>query len=89
MGNSFYLKVIQDEHKDFKIKDSGFVINPEHPDLGARPDAISYCSCHGTGCVEIKCPYKARDSTITEAVGFLKKTANGCLQLDRKHVYYA
>ena len=89
MGNSFYFKVMQDEHKDFKIKDSGFVINPEHPHLGASPDAISYCSCHGTGCVEIKCPYKARDSTITEAVWFLEKTANGCLQLDRKHLYYA
>ena len=24
-----------------------------------------------------------------EAVGFLEKTANGCLQLDRKHPYYA
>ena len=65
------------------------MINPEHPHLGASPDAISYCSCHGTGCVEIKCPYKAQDSTITEAVGFLEKTANGCLQLDRKHLYYA
>ncbi|XP_074614405.1 uncharacterized protein LOC141874140 [Acropora palmata] len=84
-----YRQVMQDEHKDFGIKDSGFVINPEHPHLGASPDAISYCSCHGTGCVEIKCPYKAQDSTITEAVGFLEKTANGCLQLDRKHLYYA
>ena len=80
---------MQDEHKDFKIKDSVFVINPEHPHLGASPDAISYCSCHGTGCVEIKCPYKGQDFTITEAIGFLEKTANGCLQLDRKHLYYA
>ena len=80
---------MQDEHKDFEIKDSGFVINAEHPPLVASPDAISNCTCHGTGCVETKCPYKARDSTITKAVGFLEKTVNGCLQLDRKPPYYA
>ena len=80
---------MQDEHKDFEIKDSGFVIIPEHTHLGASADAISYYSCHGTGCVEIKCPYKAQDSTITEAVGFLEKTANGCLQLDREHLYHS
>ena len=80
---------MQDDRKDFEIKDSGFAINPEHPCVGARPDAICYCNCHGTGCVEIKCPYKARDSTITEAVGVLEKTSNGCLQLDRKRLYYA
>ena len=51
MGNSFYFKVMQDENKDFEIKDSGFVIIPEHPHLGASADAISYYSCHGTGVV--------------------------------------
>ena len=49
---------MKEEHKDFEIEDSGFVINPEHPHLGASPDAISYCSCHGTGCVEISVPTK-------------------------------
>ena len=35
------------------------------------------------------CPLKARDSTIAEGVVFLGNTANGCLQLYRRHPYYA
>lgn len=84
---------MKDKHEDFTTKDSGFVIHPDYPYLGASPDAICCCSCHGLGCVEIKCPYCMKESTIGDAVNSgvkmcLSKTSDGTLQLDKRHPYF-
>ena len=44
-------------HTNFTINDSGLIINPSYPHLGATPDGKISCECCGTGCLEIKCPY--------------------------------
>lgn len=84
---------MKENHSIFSVKESGFVIDPKYPFLGASPDAISYCNCHGEGCVEIKCPYSLRNKTIQHGISdgknfCLTKTPNGTLQMDRKHQYY-
>lgn len=61
-----YANKMQATHDNFIISDSGFVIHPDYPHIGATPDAIVVCDCCGSGVVEIKCPYCVRDSTIDE-----------------------
>lgn len=90
---TIYFQVMKQTHQEFTVRDSGFVINPDHPFLGASPNAISCCACHGKGCVEIKCPHAFKDITINQGIESgkktcLTKTSDGSLQLDRKHQYY-
>ncbi|XP_044182751.1 uncharacterized protein LOC114950049 [Acropora millepora] len=37
-----YAKIMKENHADFHVKESGLMINPLHPHLGASPDAISF-----------------------------------------------
>ncbi|XP_046392431.1 uncharacterized protein LOC124160590 [Ischnura elegans] len=48
-------------HYDFSAESVGLFIWKEYPFLGASPDGLRHCSCHGRGLVEIKCPYRFRD----------------------------
>ena len=32
--------------------------------LGANPDGLVYCTCHGAGLVEVKCPWTFRGLTL-------------------------
>ena len=81
-------------HAQFSVIDSGLVLNPKWPHLGASPDGIVQCECCGRGVLEIKCPYCHRHDSV-EAVAFDKQSClvrstadNGSLQLDRSHAYY-
>lgn len=49
-------------HTQFKISESGLVVDADKPYLGASPDGIVFCSCHGKAASEIKCPYNYKDS---------------------------
>ena len=58
----------------------------------ASPDAISFCQCHCNGCVEIKCYFCIKDTSISEAV---KKGVSVCLEQStdrlkrkRNHAYW-
>ena len=48
-------------HENFKICDSGLVLDPDIPHLGASPDGLVSCDCCGEGCLEIKCPLCKKD----------------------------
>lgn len=78
-----YMEKNKNEHLHFSIKNTGLVINPIFPYLGASPDGIINCDCCGKGCLEIKCPF-----TLSQA-GDIKNTSyliNG--HLSRNHQYY-
>ena len=87
------IKIMEEKHKDFTVKESGFVVNIDFPHLGASPDGICSCSYHGSGCVEVKCPYCLKELPLTSAVEhdvkicLIKNTSNA-LTLDRKHPYF-
>ena len=71
---------------------SGLRIHPSFPHLGASPDGIVQCTCCGKGVLEIKCPYNARECTISDAVhenliDCLEKTPCG-FSLKHSHSYY-
>ena len=78
-------------HTGFVTKRSGLVINPDFAFMGASPDSVVKCDCCGTGVVEIKCPYKYRNS---EMIDYLQlgdncfSVANGNIELDKSHQYY-
>jgi len=73
--------------------ENGLFINSEWLFIGASPDSIVECSCHGKGTLEIKCPYCHRDEDIVGAASndikfCLKKDVDGTLHLDPDHAYY-
>jgi len=66
-------------------------MNKQYPFLGASPDGIVYCSCHGKYLLEVKCPYRHCNMELREALNdpslFLKDN-DGVLALDKSHAYY-
>lgn len=80
-------------HEQFSIANSGLVLNPQWPHLGASPDGIISCVCCGRGVLEIKCPYCHRNSKVEDVATDL----HSCLKesdtdhsphFDRDHAYY-
>lgn len=70
------------------MEDSGLIINSIHPYFGASPDKIISCTCCGKGCVEIKCPYCLRDSSLEEVPGNKLCFVPGTKELDENHTYF-
>ena len=80
------------EHEDCNFSNCGFLINKKHPFLGASPDGIVHCSCHGKYLVEVKCPYRCCDRDLRDVAvndsSFFLKNSDGVLALDTNHAYY-
>ena len=53
-----YKKEMLKYHHNFELKPTGLHVNEN---LGASPDGLIYCDCHGYGILEIKCPHKYKD----------------------------
>ena len=82
--------------KNFTVYDSGLVVNPTHPYLGATPDGKVFdpTSDHPFGLLEIKCPYTWRNHTMEAACkdrNFPCSMVDGVpkLRTDDKQGYYA
>ncbi|XP_062588918.1 uncharacterized protein LOC134250551 isoform X2 [Saccostrea cucullata] len=82
-----YLESFQERH----IHDCGLVINPDFPYLAASPDG-KVCFKGETGVLEVKCPFTARDMTISEAVQQIPKFClqenDGKFELQKNHDYF-
>jgi len=50
-----YMRQVIPEHENFEHNQCGLIINPRRPYFVGSPDGIVSCSCHGKGCVAIKC----------------------------------
>ena len=89
-ARQLYEKVMRGSHQTFSLRLSGFLVDSSKPFLGASADGIAACSCHGTRTVEIKCPYKHRDSTALDAAAndnsFCIDTSG---KLKQSHKYYS
>ena len=80
-------------HRDVLIRPAGFKISTLHPFIGASPDGYVSCSCCGTGVIEIKCPFSAKDLSISEAVQSvghfcLEQDSQGKIKVKRDHAYF-
>jgi len=70
--------------------DSGLVM---WPCIGASPDGIADCKCHGMGVLEVKCSFCHKETTLKDAAvekSFCLKQQPGEeeLHLDHHHAYY-
>ena len=79
-------------HTEFSISESGLVIDPSHPFMGASPDSFVECKCRGKGVIEVKCPYSCKQKSFEQRTEdsqfFLKQDEKGDLYLDPYHAYY-
>ena len=70
-----YSDIIKNSHQNLTVSPTGLWLSKDYPFLGASPDSIVSCDCCGKGVVEVKCPFKHRDSLLEEILA--DKT--GCL----------
>ena len=81
-----YSKTYKKEHKHAKFTECGLFLHRDNQFLGASPDLIVECKCHGKGIVEIKCPFidcKPKPGKPS----YLKKV-DGKVVLNRSHPYF-
>ena len=68
------------------------MISPKFHFLGASPDGVVNCECHGCGLLEIKCSHKYHNQQPTAEMSdssyFLKRGENSNIYLSRSHKYY-
>ena len=88
-----YALKMRKDHIDLTTENVGLILHPAWPFLGASPDAVVSCNCCGDGCVEIKCPFSAKDMNIREAASTiqnfcLKSDVLGNLELAKDHAYF-
>ena len=80
------------KHVQFAITESGLILNPLYPFLGATPDGLVSCGCSGNGVLEIKCPYSCRQKDLVEASEdssfFLCQSEKGVIKLKESYQYY-
>ena len=55
------------KHVDFKLEKCGLYIHQTKSYIGASPDALLTCTCHGISPVEIKCPYTIRNESVIDS----------------------
>ena len=58
LARTCYENLQKCRHRNFEIQLTGLHIDARFPALGASPDALVNCDCHGMGVLEIKCPEK-------------------------------
>ena len=86
-----YEKVRKREHRNLRLKPCGLIVRPQFPQLGATPDSLVCCDCCGEGVVEVKCPVRCKEQSLTEAArqpDFCLKGSDGLFALARDHAYY-
>ena len=90
-ARTMYVKMMKQKPADFSVTSCGLFIDPSNPFMGASPDGIISCLCCGVGTLEIKCPFKCRHQSISEASddsSFYIKKQDNRLSLDTSHPYY-
>ena len=83
-----YKDIVSPLHTECVIKETGLRICVDKPFIGASPDGIVTCECHGDGVIEIKCPYKFKDSSVSEMIASEGFYLSDTHQLKRTHPYF-
>ena len=85
-----YSQIFRENHQNCNIKNCELIIHKSIPYLGASPDGLVCCSCHGEGVLEIKCPRSiAMEQPNEHNVPYLLRSENRDLHLKRNHSYFA
>lgn len=71
-------------HPTLQVTETGLIVHPAFPHLGASPDGLVSCQCCGKGLVEIKCCASRKNLTPVEVAG--DKTYTNVYLSDSKDV---
>ena len=88
IARNTYIKVQKQHHRHLEVRTAGFMIDPVRPYFGVSPDGLCPCECCGKGSVEIKCPYKFKDCSISEGLKDPSFCLNADMTLKKSHRYY-
>ena len=58
--------MMKQHHQLFTVKESGLILDPMYPFVGASPDGVVTCICCGTRVLEIKYPYSCINKGLKE-----------------------
>ncbi|KAM4545914.1 uncharacterized protein PAE49_018376 [Odontesthes bonariensis] len=87
-----YVSLAAPHHENLKVEQCGFILNPAFPEVGASPDGLVHCICCGNGCLEVKCPFKHQNTSISEACTtdkhFCLQITDGKVTLKNTHRYF-
>ena len=88
--NKYKVVMEREQHKNLSVLKSGLVIS-ENVMLGASPDGLISCECHGQGVLEIKSATKFEDKDpntkeVIEKIPYLER--NGT-DMKKNHKYYS
>ena len=84
-----YAALMNCNHKEFTVTESGLFVDSARPYLGASPDLFVHCTCCGAGLSEIKCPLSIADEIPSAAnLPYLVECDN-ITTLKKDHAYYA
>ena len=75
-------------HVECTTSKAGLHIGETEPFLAATPDGFVNCDCCGRGVIEIKCPYKHRDSSVAAATQAKDFCLDERMALKKDHAYY-
>ena len=77
-------------HINFEIANTGLIIEPLYPFMGASPDAVVSCTCCGHGVLEVKCPFTCTDKDFLSVAMTtpMQEDDNEELKLKIDHAYY-
>ncbi len=84
-----YLHYMCSRHQDMEVIGAGLSISKASPYLAASPDGIIKCTCHGTGVLEIKCPFRFKDGTHEEMVRDKTSCLDEAYPLKSDHRYFS
>ena len=77
-------------HQGFRIEYAGLFLHLDDPYIGASPDRIVCCDCHGKGVLEVKCPFCMKDGlpdNDKENIFMVLKDGKWTLKHDHTYLY--
>lgn len=91
---SAVVKNLNSTHYNLSYENCGFIIKKNEPHLGASPDSLLVCDCHGKYPLEVKCPYNLKFSNnlrndlllIRNSYIFINENNN--VELKKSHEYF-
>lgn len=77
--------------KELQVVESGLIINPQWPWLGASTDGVLVTNGRAVGCIKIKSPFKKKDKTLLNACKdkkfYMEMSHTGLPSLKKLHAY--
>ncbi|MEO0683969.1 MAG: YqaJ viral recombinase family protein [Cyanobacteria bacterium J06649_11] len=90
MNDNKLFHLLKRTHTGAEMKECGLFSDAPKPFIGASPDRIFECKCHGKVCIEIKCPYSIRNLSPLDKdahLAYLDYSDKGT-SLKKTHTYY-